>query len=49
MYAGGRYAIGLPRGLILHRVGKGVEVCVKSRSNKVCHSSNILITALMVG
>ncbi|KAF6766535.1 NRDE-2, necessary for RNA interference-domain-containing protein [Ephemerocybe angulata] len=32
---GGRYAIGLPRGLTLYRAGKGVEVCVKSRNNKL--------------
>lgn len=37
MNAGGRYAIGLPRGLVLHRAGKGIEVCVKSRNKKVCN------------
>ncbi|KAJ2919274.1 hypothetical protein MD484_g1134, partial [Candolleomyces efflorescens] len=35
MKAGGRYAIGLSRGLVLHRVGKGVEVCLQTRANKV--------------
>ena len=33
--AGGRFAVGLPPGLVLHRNGKGIEVCVRSRNPRV--------------